>query len=106
VDKANAGSTVVVKFDLAGNQGLAIVADGYPASAAYTCGATPPLDATTPTAGPGLSYSESDGLYQYAWKTDKAWADTCRTFVLGLADGTKHYVDVQFKPEPAGAAKR
>jgi predicted extracellular nuclease len=98
VDVAKAGSAVVVKFDLGGDQGLGILAAGYPASAAYSCDGTPPLDATTPTEGPGLSYSASDGLYQYAWKTDKAWANTCRTFVLGLDDGTKHYVDVQFKP--------
>ena len=36
------------------------------------------------------------GQYTYPWKTNKLWAYTCRTFVLKLADGTYHYVDVFF----------
>ncbi|MEP6638763.1 MAG: PxKF domain-containing protein [Chloroflexota bacterium] len=94
----NAGSTIVVKFQLGGDQGLDIFAAGYPASASYVCGTTPPLDASIPTTGPGLDYTVATGTYSYPWKTEKAWAGTCRTFVLGLADGTRYYVDVHFKP--------
>jgi hypothetical protein len=97
VESVKAGATVAVRFDLDGNQGLAVLAAGYPTSGAYTCGGTPLDDATTPTTGEGLTYQPSSGLYTYAWKTDKAWAGTCRTFVLKLADGTYHYVDARFK---------
>jgi predicted extracellular nuclease len=106
VDVATAGSTIVAKFSLGGDQGLAILGIGYPASASYPCGSTPPLNATTPTTGPGLSYVATTGLYEYAWKTDKAWAGACRTFVLGLADGTRHYVDVNFRHDIVVSSRR
>ena len=44
INAANAGSTIPVKFSLDGNQGLAIFKAGYPASASYDCGSTPPTD--------------------------------------------------------------
>ena len=75
---------------------MAILAAGYPRSGSYTCGGTPLLDATEPTTGDGLAFSVQSGQYSYAWKTNKLWANTCRTFVLKLADGTYHYVDVFF----------
>ena len=93
---AKAGSNLTMRFDLDGDQGLAILAAGYPRSGSYTCGGTPLLDAAEPTTGDGLVFSEATGQYSYAWKTNKEWANTCRTFVLKLADGTYHYVDVFF----------
>ena len=44
INAANAGSTIPVKFSLGGNQGLAIFKAGYPASASYDCGSTPPTE--------------------------------------------------------------
>ena len=35
------------------------------------------------------------GLYTYTWKTDKAWAETCRTLTVKLADG--HVARFKFK---------
>ena len=52
------------------------------------------LDATEPVTG-DVNFAGS-GQYSFAWKTNKAWANTCRAFVLKLADGTYHYVDVFF----------
>ena len=52
-----------------------------------------------PTANPGgssLTYSDS-GQYNYAWKTDKAWAGTCRQLVVQLTDGTTHPTNFKFK---------
>ena len=83
-------------FGLDGDQGMAVPATGYPRSGSYTCGGDPLLDANDPTTGGGLAFSVDSGLYTYPWKTNKPWATTCRTFVLKLADGTYHYVDVFF----------
>jgi hypothetical protein len=47
--------------------------------------------------GSSLSYDAGTHTYTYVWKTDKAWANTCRQFVLGLNDGTFHRADFQFK---------
>ncbi|HEX5823860.1 MAG TPA: ExeM/NucH family extracellular endonuclease, partial [Candidatus Limnocylindrales bacterium] len=93
---AKAGSGMPIKFMLGGNQGLAVIAAGYPASIEYTCGGTRPLDATEPTAGGGFTYDAATGIYNYNWKTQKSWANTCRRFVLKLTDGTLHYVDIHF----------
>ena len=97
---ANAGSALPVKFSLGGNQGLAVIAAGYPRSVQYTCGTavgSRPLDATSPTTSTGFTYSGSTGVYTYSWKSEKSWSNTCRRLVLKLTDGTFHYVDVAFK---------
>ena len=53
---------------------------------------------TTSTAGASsLSYSAGDDIYTYVWKTDKAWAGTCRTFQLKLDDGSTHTASFKFR---------
>jgi predicted extracellular nuclease len=98
-NSAKAGSGLPIKFMLGGNQGLAVIAAGYPRSISYTCGiplGSRPTDATTPTASTGFTYDAATGIYNYSWKTDKGWMNTCRRFVLKLTDGSYHYVDVHF----------
>ena len=88
-----AGSAVPVKFSLSGNQGLGIIASGYPASITVPCDAAAPQDAIEQTAtagGSSLSYDSVADQYNYVWKTEKGWAGTCRQFVLKLDDDTFH----------------
>ena len=47
--------------------------------------------------GGGLKYDSAADTYSFQWKTDKAWKDTCRVFVLGLRDGTNLTVAFLFK---------
>jgi hypothetical protein len=96
-------------FSLGGNQGLDIFRAGYPASASYTCGTTPPSDADEPAraqGGKGFTYDARHNEYSFDWKVDKSWKGTCRIFVLGLADGTTHNVAFQFDSGGAAAAVR
>src|SRR4029453_12446449 len=97
-DSATAGATVVVKFSLAGNQGLDLFKSGYPASTAFTCGTEPPTDAGVPAklADP-LRYDAQRDEYVLGWKTDKAWAGTCRVLVLGLRDDTTVALTIAFR---------
>jgi hypothetical protein len=37
------------------------------------------------------------GTHRYSWQTSKAWAGTCRQFILALADGTVHRANLRFK---------
>ena len=100
LNSVNAGSAVPTKFSLGGDQGLNIFAIGYPKSGQITCAAGDPITTleTTVTAGnSSLSYSGSEGKYNYVWKTDKAWAGTCRQLVVLLADGTEHHANFKFK---------
>jgi predicted extracellular nuclease len=99
VNTVKAGSTVPVRFSLSGDQGLEILALGYPASFAFPCDADPPSDPLEETVGPGnssLSYDPLTDTYTYPWKTQKSWANTCRRLVVGLADGSFHYAEFRF----------
>ena len=52
-----------------------------------------------------LRYDRASDTYTFGWKTDKAWAGTCRVLVLGLRDGTVQTVAVQFRKGTEGAAR-
>lgn len=99
VNAAKAGSAIPVKFSLHGDQGLAIFAAGFPKSERIACVGGASLDNVeeTMTAGSSsLSYDPSTDLYRYTWKTEKAWAGTCRQLVLKLADGAEHRAGFSF----------
>lgn len=69
---------------------------GYPRSERIDCATGSTLDDVeqTVTAGESsLSYNPGDDRYTYVWKTEKAWAGTCRRLVVGLNDGSKHTAD-------------
>jgi CSLREA domain-containing protein len=93
------GKGVPVQFTLGGFRGLDIFAPGSPNSVRITC----PLSAgsgdvlLTDTPGnSGLSYDATTATYTYVWKTDKAWAGTCRRLVVSFADGSVRTADFAF----------
>jgi hypothetical protein len=97
---AKAGTTISVKFSLDGDKGLEILAEGYPKSQAISCSSTALVDGVEralPTGGSGLSYNPATDQYTYNWKTNKAWAGTCRQLVVKLMDGAYHQVNFQFR---------
>jgi hypothetical protein len=90
VNSVKAGSAVPIKFSLGEFQGLDILAAGYPRAVLIQCSTGAPLDTieeTETAGGTGLSYDASTGLYKYVWKTEKAWAGSCRLVELRLDDG-------------------
>lgn len=96
---AKAGSAIPIKFGLGGNEGLGILAAGSPGSGLEACNSAAPIDPIEETVSAGassLSYDQTAGQYIYVWKTDKAWAGTCRRFVMRLDDGSSHVADFQF----------
>jgi hypothetical protein len=98
-NQVNAGRTVPIKFSLGGNQGLAILAAGFPQSRRIQCDTLSPVDAveSTTTAGASaLSYDPATGVYTYTWKTDRAWANTCRVFTIQLVDGQSYTLNFRF----------
>jgi uncharacterized membrane protein len=91
VNTVVAGNNVPIRFSLNGNRGLNVLATGSPASKAVACTLADPGGVATISAGDlGLTYDSAAGRYQYVWKTQKAWAGTCRQLTLALKDGTKH----------------
>jgi predicted outer membrane repeat protein len=99
VVKASAGQNLSIAFSLAGNQGLGVLAPGYPLSAATACNAFGAQTSGTPTSAvkPGLTFSSgSGGRYVYVWKTSSTWRGTCRQLVVKLSDGTYHRANISF----------
>ncbi|MCI4566705.1 HYR domain-containing protein [Lysobacter sp. CFH 32150] len=99
VNSAKAGSAIPVKFNLGGNMGLAIFAQGYPRVVLMQCtsGALEDVIEETVTAGSStLTYDAAAQQYIYVWKSDKLWAGSCRQLQLKLADGTVHAANFKF----------
>ena len=95
----NAGQTVPFRFSLSGDLGLDVLF-GTPTVVTFACGSgavTGAVETTTTAGGDGLTYDVSSGLYTYAWKTDKSWANQCRTFELTLDDGAYRTADFHFR---------
>jgi hypothetical protein len=98
--KATAGQSIPVKFSLGDDFGLNIFVTGSPASGPVVCGSPDEIAATEPTStagGSALSYDPLTTMYTYAWKTNPAWAGTCRQLVVVVFDGTTKRANVQFK---------
>jgi hypothetical protein len=96
----NGGRAIPVKFSLGGDHGLDIFAAGFPISQRIDCDSGSPIDVVeeTVTAGSSsLSYDPTADQYTYVWKTQKAWANSCRQLVVRLSDGTDHVAYFKFK---------
>jgi hypothetical protein len=99
VNAAKAGSAIPVKFSLSGYQGLNIFATDYPKSEEILCDSTNSVDGIEQTVTAGVSslnYDATADQYIYVWKTEKAWAGTCRQLVVKLIDGTYHRANFTF----------
>ena len=92
LNTAHAGSAVPIKFSLGGDRGLGVFAAGSPSSSPAACegGVAGAYEATVTAGNSSLTYDPVGDRYTYVWKTQKAWAGTCRQLLVTLADGTSH----------------
>jgi hypothetical protein len=101
LNPASAGSNVALLFSLGGNQGLEVLASGYPRSHKISCDAFATDQGDDVQAAGSLSYDKKSQRYSYSWKTNKSWASkttvSCRQFVLRLIDGSVHRAHFKFK---------
>jgi hypothetical protein len=98
-NKVKAGSAIPIKFSLGGNLGLDVLASGSPTVGLVSCstvGAEDAIEQTVTAGGSSLSYDPLTDQYTYTWKTDKAWANSCRRLTVTLADGTSHIAYFKF----------
>jgi hypothetical protein len=96
----NAGQAVPVKFSLGGDRGLDIFDTGSPVSQASDCTEFTGVDAvevTTTAGASSLAYDGGQDRYSYVWKTDKAWANSCRVLILKFNDGTEQRAAFKFR---------
>jgi hypothetical protein len=100
LNAVNAGRTIPVKFSLSGDQGLDVLAEGYPKSEQIPCDSsalTKGAEPTRPPGNSGLTYDPKEGRYHYNWKTERAWAGSCRQLVVKLKDGSFHRANFRFR---------
>jgi len=95
----NAGGAITVKFSLGGDKGLDIFAPGYPQVLSLDCTSNQAsvLEGTVTAGESTLQYDPGSDRYLYVWKTEKAWAGTCRELVMKLKDETVHTARFKFK---------
>ena len=99
-NQMKAGQAVPTKFSLSGNKGLNIFAVGSPNSVQIACDSGAPISEVeeTSTAGSSsLSYDATSDRYNYVWKTESSWKNTCRQLNVVLNDGTTHSALFKFK---------
>jgi hypothetical protein len=99
-NSAKAGQSIPVKFGLGGNQGLNIIAAGYPKVTSINCvtSATvaPIEEYAASTANGGLTYDVTANQYNYVWKTQSTYLNKCFKLDLQLTDGTAHVAYFKF----------
>ncbi|HEX7334871.1 MAG TPA: PxKF domain-containing protein [Pyrinomonadaceae bacterium] len=96
----NAGKAIPVKFSLSGNKGLNIFAANSPYTISINCDGSLPqndIEETVNAGGSSLSYNASSDQYNYVWKTENQWKNTCRQLVVVLNDGSEHRANFKFK---------
>ena len=77
-----------------------MLASGSSQSQQITCDSSSPLNDVEQTVTAGnssLPYDAATDTYTYTWKTEKAWANSCRQLRLRLSDGSDHVANFQFK---------
>ena len=99
VNSVKAGAAVPVRFSLGGFRGLNVFADGYPRAQRMQCATGAPLATIEETVSAGssaLSYDQGTDRYTFVWKTDRAWAGSCRELQVLLSDGELHTARFSF----------
>jgi hypothetical protein len=92
VNGANAGGNEPVRFTLTENQGL----DEHGVaqlSQEINCSTHAPVGDITPVRGRLTHHRER---YDFVWRTDRAWENTCRQLILRIADVTDPVAWFQF----------
>jgi hypothetical protein len=101
LNKANAGSTVPVKYRITLNGVAVSDPNSFVAltSRLVDCGTLTTLavdDIETYSTNSGLHYT-GNGNWHFNWKTPKTYAGQCRIMTLTLNDGSTHDADFKFK---------
>lgn len=99
VNRWKAGRPVPMRFELGGNQGLDVIADGWPKVAQVQCGSGAEPETGAPARAHAFReffYRKRRNRYVYWWQTEREWAGSCVQFMLKLDDGTVKRADFEF----------
>ncbi|MGH2399117.1 MAG: PxKF domain-containing protein, partial [bacterium] len=98
----NAGSTVPVNWSIRDANGVAVTYLGVVTEISSAPCASGSSSAAKSASARANSAGNSDLRYNSAhfvfnWKTEKAWAGSCRQFTVSLSDGSSHSLAFQFR---------
>jgi hypothetical protein len=96
INGRNAGSSVPVSFSLNGYKGpnpFTVASQQVDCASGQPIG-TPPAAAAAGNSG--IQYNSVNDVYQFNWKTDRQYAQTCRQLVVTLNDGSNHTAYFEF----------
>lgn len=98
----NAGSTVPVHWSMTDANGTAIsdlaVVTGITSAPCASGSSTAAASARIRASSAGSSHLRyNTDNFQFNWKTDKAWAGSCRQLIVQLNDGSSHFLTFQFR---------
>ncbi len=97
-NQSRAGRSIPIKFSLNGNWGTDIFLPGFPMSVQVDCETGAVIGEPVSTISiSGLNYDPVSDQYNYVWRTDRSWSNSCRQFTLGLVDGSEHILLFRFR---------
>lgn len=97
LNTVKAGSAIPMKFSLSGDQGMDIIAAGFPVSQRVNCSTFAPIGDSEPTLATKWFYNSLYDFYNYTWKSLKSWKGTCRVFTIQLIDGETYQAFFKFR---------
>ncbi len=86
VASLKAGQPADLRFDIGGDLG-ALLEPGAPWTLGVDCVTRAPLEPETSAVAVGQAFRFVGGRYTFRWRTERAWAGTCRQLVLPFAIG-------------------
>jgi hypothetical protein len=97
LNSVKAGSIVTQSFSLSGNQGMAIIASGYPKLQVISCSSLTPNGAPISVVGT-VHYGSAAFATRYyeQWTSSSSWLGTCKRAIMRLSDGTEHIAFFKF----------
>ena len=91
MNEVQSGSAVPIWFNL-GDTVATTQSVTSPTSTPIDCTSLSPTGPTVPASVSPTGAKASNGRVMYVWKTDRAWAGSCRAFTLGIAAPTTLYL--------------
>jgi hypothetical protein len=97
LNSANAGRTVPIRWKLPGTGGIGAVVSITSRQISCDGRPTEQVPDTAPTGPSELTFIAAEEEFLYTWRTERAWAGTCRRLTVRLNDGTAPFVDFRFR---------
>lgn len=98
LNKADAGSVETVSFQVKGATDTSFMTDGYPTTQQVNCSTKALMGQPGPALASKNSFMQAGKFFEYGWKTQKAWHNTCRIFTVKVnGESQSHSALYEFK---------